>query len=82
MQKLKILGIGGSPRKNGNTTKMVQKALEAAANVEGVETELYELAGKKINYCIACYKCLEKGECAFDDPVNEIGFYPNSLNMG
>ncbi|MBI5118238.1 flavodoxin family protein [Candidatus Poribacteria bacterium] len=77
MPKLKILGVGGSPRKNGNTTKMVQKALEAAANVDGVETELYELAGKKLNYCIACYKCLEKGECVFDDAVNE--FIPKFL---
>ncbi len=69
MEKLKILGVSGSPRKNGNTTKMVQRALDGAAAVSGVETELYELAGRKINFCISCYKCLEKGECVFDDDL-------------
>ena len=27
---------------------------------EGIETELYSLAGKPIQGCIACYKCFEK----------------------
>jgi multimeric flavodoxin WrbA len=29
MEKVKILGIVGSPRKRGNTAKLVDKALEA-----------------------------------------------------
>lgn len=77
MESVKILGISGSPRKDGNTAKMVERALEGAAGVEGVETELYQLAGKKINYCISCYKCLEKGECVFDDELNK--FLPKYL---
>jgi len=71
MESVRILGIAGSPRKNGNTTKMVEKALEGAAAVEGVEIELYQLAGKKYHHCISCYKCLEKGECVFDDDLGE-----------
>lgn len=69
MQSMKILGVCGSPRKDGNTAKMVERALEGAAGVEGVETELYQLAGKKVHHCISCYKCLEKGECVFDDDL-------------
>jgi len=61
--------VAGSPRKDGNTTKLVERALEGAAAVEGVETELYQLAGKKIHHCISCYKCMEKGECVFDDDL-------------
>jgi len=79
MQDVKILGISGSPRKSGNTTKLVERALEGAASVAGVETELYELAGKKVHHCISCYKCLEKGKCVFDDDLGDfMGRYMNA----
>jgi multimeric flavodoxin WrbA len=73
MNKITILGISGSPRKNGNTAKLVEKALEGAGSVAGVETELYQLAGKKIHHCIGCYKCIEKGRCVFEDDLYEFG---------
>ena len=41
---------------------------------EGIETELVELAGKKIGGCTACYKCFKSkdGKCAVkNDIVNE-----------
>ncbi|HHY95292.1 MAG TPA: flavodoxin family protein [Firmicutes bacterium] len=69
MQTVKILGIVGSPRKNGNTAKLVKKALDAAAAVPGVETELYEMAGKDFHHCIACFRCLETGDCVFQDDL-------------
>jgi multimeric flavodoxin WrbA len=71
MQTVKILGVGGSPRKNGNTIKMLARALEGSASVPGVKTELYEMAGKKIGFCISCYKCLEKGYCVLKDDFHE-----------
>ncbi|MCL5962495.1 MAG: NAD(P)H-dependent oxidoreductase, partial [Chloroflexi bacterium] len=55
MDKVKILGIVGSPRKKGNTAKLVAKALEGAMSVPGIETELYEMAGKKMHHCIGCW---------------------------
>ena len=30
MQKVKVLGVVGSPRKNGNTAKLVKRALDDA----------------------------------------------------
>ena len=71
MQKVKVLGVVGSPRKNGNTAKLVSKALEAAMSVPGVETELYEMAGKKIHHCVGCLKCLKTGDCAFQDDFQD-----------
>jgi multimeric flavodoxin WrbA len=68
---LKILGVSGSPRKDGNTAKMVERALEGAGTVSDVETDLYQLAGKKVHHCVSCYKCLEKGECVFKDDLGE-----------
>ena len=67
MQKVKVLGVVGSPRKNGNTAKLVQRALKGAMSVPGVETELYELAGKKIHHCTGCLNCAETGACVFKD---------------
>lgn len=71
MENVKILGVSGSPRKDGNTAKLVERALEGARSVRGIKTTLYQLAGKKVNYCISCYKCLEKGECVFDDDLKD-----------
>lgn len=71
MHKVKILGIVGSPRKSGNTAKLVEKALEGAMSVPGVETEFYEMADKKIHHCIGCLKCLETGACAFKDDFQD-----------
>lgn len=50
MEKIKILGISGSPR-HGNTEVGVKEALAGAAELPDVETEFYTMAGKKINPC-------------------------------
>ncbi len=71
MEKFKILGLVGSPRKEANTWLMVKKALAEAATVPGAETELYEIAGKKINHCLGCNKCAELGRCVFKDDFAE-----------
>ena len=71
MQKVKVLGVAGSPRKNGNTAKLVKKALEGCASVSGVETEFYEMAGKKFRHCMGCYKCVEAGACVFKDDFQD-----------
>jgi multimeric flavodoxin WrbA len=71
MEKVKILGIVGSPRKKGNTVKLVEKALAAADAFPWVETDTYHVAGKKIGHCISCYKCMEKLECVIKDGLQE-----------
>lgn len=71
MDKVKILGIVGSPRKKGNTAKLVAKALEGAMSVPGIETELYEMAGKKMHHCIGCWKCLDTGACVWKDDFQD-----------
>lgn len=41
---------------------------------EGIKTELFQLAGKKIRGCAACYKCLENKDQRYstrNDVVNE-----------
>ena len=67
MDKVRILGIVGSPRKDGNTAKLVEEALGAVSAFPWVETDIFRIAGKKINHCVACYKCMEKRQCVMND---------------
>jgi len=69
MTRATVLGISGSPRRGANTTIMVRQALEAAGSVEGVETRLYEFAGKRIKPCRDCGKCEETGLCIIRDDL-------------
>lgn len=70
---MKVIAFNGSARKDGNTAVLLNTVL-AELSGEGVETELYQLAGRQIQGCIACYKCFEKKNqrCAVDkDIANE-----------
>jgi multimeric flavodoxin WrbA len=55
---MKVLGISGSARKDGNTAIIIQRVFTELEK-EGIETELIQLAGKKIRGCTACLKCRE-----------------------
>ena len=70
---MKVVAFNGSARKGGNTATLLQQVLEEIA-MEGIETELIELAGRAVPGCIACYKCFERKnhQCAVDnDIINE-----------
>lgn len=70
---MKVTAFNGSPRKNGNTSILLNHALEALGK-EGFETELVQVGGEKLNGCIACYQCfsrLDKRCAVTDDIANE-----------
>ena len=52
----KIYAVNGSPRKNGNTAQLLQKALEGAASV-GAEIKLIQLADLNFSGCRSCFAC-------------------------
>ncbi len=68
---VKIIGIVGSPRSKGNTSFLMQKALESAESV-GVQTEIIYLGRSDIRPCKACNVCKETGECAIKDDMKSI----------
>ncbi len=71
--KVKILGISGTPIKDGNCDKLVQAALEAAGQVDGIETEFISLADKQIAACAHCQWCIEnRARCKVKDDVHEV----------
>lgn len=70
---MKVLGINGSPRKNGNTSILIN-AVFAELNKHGIETELVQLRGP-IRGCTACGACAGKKNkrCVIEnDGINEI----------
>jgi len=74
--EIKILGISGSPIKNGNTEAFLGEALKAAEEIDGVKTEIVVLAGRTINDCRQCNWCISKQEkgkfCALDDDMTDL----------
>lgn len=68
---MKVLIINGSPRANGNTTIAVNEMVRVFEK-EGVETEVVQIGNKDVRGCIACGTCFKKGQCVFDDVVNEL----------
>jgi multimeric flavodoxin WrbA len=70
---MKVVAFNGSARKDGNTSILLNLVLDEL-KTEGIETEMYSLAGKPIHGCIACFKCFENKDrrCAVTkDIVNE-----------
>lgn len=70
---MKVIAFNGSARKDGNTAILVNAVFKELKK-EKIETELVQLAGKKITGCIACMKCFETKDrqCAMKgDIVNE-----------
>lgn len=66
---MKVIAICGSPRKNGNTEIMLKETLMGARE-EGARTELIQLAGKNIKYCLGCDDC--KCPCKIKDDMSKI----------
>jgi len=67
---MKIMAFNGSARKDGNTAILINYVLKELQQ-EGIETELFQLAGQKIQGCMACYKCFENKDrqCVFKDDI-------------
>ena len=69
---MKVLGISGSPRRDGNTDILVTTALDVLA-AEGLETEFLSLADRPIRPCAACGGCFASDtiRCVQEAPAFE-----------
>ena len=61
---MKVLGISGSVRKNGNTALIIGQIFESLST-KGIETELIQLADYEIQPCRGCFACKGRGNCVF-----------------
>lgn len=70
---MKVVAFNGSARKDGNTSILINYVLNELQQ-EGIETEVFNLSGRKIHGCVACRKCFDNKDqrCAVTgDVLNE-----------
>jgi multimeric flavodoxin WrbA len=74
MEKIRVLAISGSPRPRGNSYYLANIAVEAAAGLGFVKTELYTIGGKGKSFapCDSCFSCVRTGECRIKDSFQEL----------
>lgn len=71
---MKVIGINGSPRKDGNTSLILREVFKELEK-NGIETEFVQLGGKALRGCTSCGGCSKNknGLCALkDDGINEV----------
>jgi multimeric flavodoxin WrbA len=73
----RVLGVVGSPRKNGNTDILVSKILEGAEQ-EGAATDVLYLKDLKIRECDGCHVCWEGKPCSKRDDLIDV--YPKLVD--
>ena len=66
MSAPKIIAIYGSPRRKGNTARLLQRAVEGARE-GGAEVEEIILRDLKMSPCLEIYGCKNAGECRLKD---------------
>ena len=66
MEKIKIVAVYGSPRRQCNTATLLQKAVEGARD-GGAEVEEIVLRDLKMSPCLEIYGCKNAGECRLKD---------------
>jgi len=67
----RVLGVIGSPRRNGNTAVLVEQALRAAKDA-GAETDCVYLNESAIGPCRACDACVKTGICVQRDDMDDL----------
>ena len=79
---MKILGISGSPIKNGSNEKAIDFALEIAKE-KGFSVEKIFLSQYNIKSCIGCNLCKKQPKCSIDDDMNKLydGPKQNTMNV-
>ena len=67
---MKVVAFNCSPRKNGNTSHMIQEAFKVL-NAEGIETEMIQVGGTAIRGCTGCGTCGKTKDlrCVMDDDI-------------
>jgi len=66
-----VLGLQGSPRKKGNTSKLLSAFLDEAKNM-GAYTQYLDVPRMNINPCQGCGNCEKKAFCIIDDEMQQV----------
>jgi multimeric flavodoxin WrbA len=66
-----IVAIYGSPRRKGNTSTLLKKAVEGARD-SGARVEEIILRDLKLSPCLEIYGCKDTGECSIQDDFQKV----------
>lgn len=69
-KNMKVILINGSPRKNGNTNRLLEE-VASQLKKNGVDSEIVQIGNGAVRGCIACGQC-SNGHCVFTDDVCNI----------
>jgi multimeric flavodoxin WrbA len=67
----KILAIYGSPRRKGNTTLLLDHAVQGALDI-GAQVEKIVLRDLRLSPCLEIYGCKKTGRCVIQDDFQEV----------
>jgi multimeric flavodoxin WrbA len=70
-ERVRIVAIYGSPRRNGNTALLLKQAVEGA-RAAGAKVEEVILRDLKISPCLEIYGCKESGRCVIKDDFQQV----------
>jgi len=73
----KVLGIIGSPRRNGNTHILMSRILEGARQAGAAAEELF-LDNLRIEECDGCHSCWAADDCSKNDDMAAV--YPRIID--
>ena len=68
---MKVLGIAGSPRRDGNTDLLLAEVMRGAAS-KGAEVKTIVLNDLDITPCQHCDACQKEGKCRIDDDMQMV----------
>ncbi len=68
MKPAQVLGISGSPRRNGNSELLIREFMRGAES-GGHKTELIVISELRISPCTSCGSCQETGKCIIIDDM-------------
>ncbi len=68
---MKVVGINGSHRIDGNSGMMLERALEVCS-AAGFDVEMIDLADRRIGFCTDCDFCRKRYGCSQEDDVKAI----------
>jgi multimeric flavodoxin WrbA len=72
---MNVIAFSGSPRPNGATATLLNRALEGAAS-QGAKTEFVQLNQLSVKGCQACFSCKKRGGESFGRCVQKDGMTP------
>ncbi len=70
--RLKVVAVNGSPHAAIGNASLMLRMMEPVLKDQGIDLEEVFLADKRIEYCVGCAVCMEKGTCWRQDDHAEI----------